>query len=51
MDIRDWRQAFAFQRNGDYDRAIQGYRALLAGHPSTTTPAPSASTWAKPPAE
>lgn len=35
MDIRDWHAAFAFQRNGDYDRAIQGYRALLAGQPST----------------
>ncbi|MFQ5595859.1 MAG: tetratricopeptide repeat protein [Anaerolineae bacterium] len=34
IDIQDWHQAFAFQRNGDYDRAIQGYRALLAGNPS-----------------
>ncbi|MFQ5343730.1 MAG: tetratricopeptide repeat protein, partial [Anaerolineae bacterium] len=34
IDIQDWHQAFSFQRNGDYDRAIQGYRALLAGNPS-----------------
>ncbi|MFQ5856782.1 MAG: transglycosylase SLT domain-containing protein, partial [Anaerolineae bacterium] len=33
IDIKDWHEAFAFQRNGDYERAIQGYRALLAGRP------------------
>lgn len=34
IEVTDWHEAFAFQRNGDYGRAIQGYHALLAGHPS-----------------
>lgn len=35
MDIEDWHEAFTFQRYGDYDQAIRGYRTLLAGHPTT----------------
>lgn len=34
MDIQDWHEAFAFQRHGDYERAIRGYRTLLASQPA-----------------
>lgn len=34
MAIADWHEAFTYQQNGDYDRAIRGYRTLLARQPA-----------------
>lgn len=33
-NIQSWREAFTLQRNGEYDQAIWGYRALLDRQPS-----------------